>query len=135
MTKNVLKIKQLEPKNLKEIRDFLENFLQRNNIREDNIFILKLALDEVCQNVIRYSYREEPLPLEITLNIEKDNLVISIRDFAKQKTTLEDFKPRDLDDIKAGGLGTTLIKNAVDEMYFSKNIEKGNCLNLIKKIT
>ena len=132
--KNHIRFEELEAKNLKEIRDFLETFLDENNVNKDIKFSLKLGLDEVCQNVIRHTYKKEPLPLEVTLNLNDGILKISIRDFAKHKTTLEDFQPRDLDDIKVGGLGITFIKNSVDEIYFSDDMEVGNCLNLVKKI-
>ena len=132
--KNHIRFEKLESKNLKEIRDFLEIFLDENYVNKDIKFLLKLGLDEVCQNVIRHTYKKEPLPLEVTLDLNDDILKISIRDYAKHKTTLEDFQPRNIDDIKVGGLGITFIKNSFDDIYFSEGITDGNCLNLVKKI-
>ena len=66
--KNHIRFEELEAKNLKEIRDFLEKFLDENNVNKDIKFSLKLGLDEVCQNVIRHTYKKEPLPLEVTLD-------------------------------------------------------------------
>ena len=67
--KNHIRFEELVSKNLKEIRDFLETFLDKNHVNKDIKLSLKLALDEVCQNVIRHTYKKEPLRLEVSLDL------------------------------------------------------------------
>ena len=72
-----------------------------------------LAVDEACQNVIRHAYAGDPAGI-IILEIERqgETLVFSLRDFAP-RTDPEKVKPRDLDDLRPGGLGTHFTIPAV----------------------
>ena len=74
-----------------------------------------LAVDEATQNIIRHAFPENMSGrIEIGGYIAAQKLHISITDTAP----LIDFKkvkPRDLDDIRDGGLGTHLIQEVSDE--------------------
>ena len=127
---------EIKSSSLKEIRNFCRKIFQKNQDLENEQEKLILVISEAAQNIIKHAYENKDSSDKMRLQISYNNNELQIDLYDKGKLVIEeDVKPRDLDDIKAGGLGTTLIKNAVDEMYFSKNIEKGNCLNLIKKIT
>jgi anti-sigma regulatory factor (Ser/Thr protein kinase) len=55
------------------------------------------------------------------LKISYDNNELRIDLHDKGKLVIEEnVKPRDLDDIKPGGLGTFYIKQVMDEVIFSK---------------
>ena len=94
-----------------------------------------LAIDEACQNVIRHAYCGDSGG-EIVLEIERrgEILVFSLRDFAPPIDPAR-VKPRDLDDVRPGGLGTHFIRNVMDEADFIPPPSGGgNLLRMVKRI-
>jgi len=94
-----------------------------------------MAVDEACQNVIRHAYGENPGGA-IELEIERcgEELVVSLRDFAPEVDP-EEVKPRDLDEIRPGGLGTHLIREMMDSADFVRpETGGGNLLRMVKRI-
>ena len=70
-----------------------------------------LAVDEACSNIIKHAY-EGDTTKPITLNVSVgDELRIELRDVGK-KVDVSLIAPRDLADIRPGGLGTHFM-NAV----------------------
>ena len=94
-----------------------------------------LAVDEACQNIIRHAYggdTDEQIQLEI--NIQDRRLDLRLRDFA-ETVNVDNIKPRDLDDVRPGGLGTHFIRELMDEVEFvATNQERGNVLRMTKKL-
>lgn len=118
--------------------------LIRNAVRETSEFCgfsktdvgdIVLAVDEACQNVIRHAYGGEcDGDISIELRQRTDAMIVMIRDFA-DPVDISKVKPRDLDDIRPGGLGTHLIQEVMDEVDFlPPPIDGGNLLRLVKKI-
>ena len=94
-----------------------------------------IAVDEACQNVIRHAYGGSPNG-EIGLEIirRSDALVFLLRDFA-ESIDVSSVKPRDLDDIKPGGLGTHFMREVMDDVQFMPPpAAGGNLLRMIKKL-
>ncbi len=95
-----------------------------------------LAVDEACQNIIRHAYRGDP-SMDICLHVcrSKERLVLDIVDFAKPVDKSR-IRPRDLDDIRPGGLGTHFIQACMDTTEFPPPPEgAGNLLRMVKKIS
>lgn len=118
--------------------------LIRNAVREASDFCgfskqdvsdIVLAVDEACQNVIRHAYGgDSDGDISIELRQRADALIIIIRDFA-DLVDVSKIKPRDLEDIRPGGLGTHLIQEVMDEVDFlPPPLDGGNLLRLVKKI-
>lgn len=118
--------------------------LIRNAVREASEFCgfakkdvgdIVLAVDEACQNVIRHAYGSEGEgDISIELRKRPDAMVVIIRDFA-DPVDISTIKPRDLDDVRPGGLGTHLMKEVMDEVDFlPPPIDGGNLLRLVKNI-
>lgn len=96
---------------------------------------LVVAVDEACQNVIRYAYRKDPGG-EIVIRLCRDDgrLVARVIDFAPPIDP-EAIRPRPLDELRPGGLGTRLIRESVDEVAFETPEGcMGNVLRLTKRI-
>ena len=93
-----------------------------------------LAVDEACQNVIRHAYgSEDEGDMSIEIRRRSDAMIVVIRDFA-DPVDISKIKPRDLDDLRPGGLGTHLIREVMDEVDFlPPPIDGGNLLRLVKK--
>lgn len=118
--------------------------LIRNAVRETSEFCgfsktdvgdIVMAVDEACQNVIRHAYGGDcDGDISIELRQRSDAMIILIRDFA-DPVDVSKIKPRDLDDIRPGGLGTHLIQQVMDEVDFlPPPIDGGNLLRLVKEI-
>ena len=94
-----------------------------------------LAVDEACQNIIRHSYgadTEGDIILEI--KVEDDRVVLFLRDFA-EKVDESKIKPRDLDDVRPGGLGVHFIREIMDESGFVwEPASSGNLYRMSKRI-
>ena len=94
-----------------------------------------MAVDEACQNIIRHAYRGQEAG-DIVLRIERegDELVFSLVDFAP-RVDPNKVKPRDLDDVRPGGLGTFLIQEVMDSAGFVEPPPGcGNLLRMVKRI-
>ena len=95
-----------------------------------------MAVDEACQNIIRHAYAGDP-DGEIVVDIRRqdDKIAIHLLDYAAP-VDVSKIKPRQLDDVKPGGLGTHFIQQCMDEFNFLTPPDgTGNCLRLVKKIT
>ncbi|MSO85569.1 MAG: GAF domain-containing protein [Rhodospirillales bacterium] len=94
-----------------------------------------LAVDEACQNIIRHAYKDIP-DGEIVVEIVREGgkLIILLNDFAPTIDP-KTVRPRNLDDIRPGGLGTHLIREIMDEVEFLEPpFAGGNVLRLVKRI-
>jgi len=94
-----------------------------------------LAVDEACQNIIRHAYAGRG-DGEIVLEIERagEDLVVSLRDFAAPVDPSR-VRPRDLHELRPGGLGTHLIREVMDGADFAPAPpEGGNLFRMRKRI-
>ena len=95
---------------------------------------LILCVDEACANVIKRSYEDHcDEPIEATFTIEGDDFKVQIRDYGKQRD-IGQIKPRDLKDVKPGGLGTHFMNEIMDEVNYCTNRASGTLQTMIKKI-
>ena len=95
-----------------------------------------IAVDEACQNVIRHAYGGRA-DGEVIVEIRRrgDAMVVDVRDFA-DAVEPENIKPRDLDDLRPGGLGTHFMREAMDSVEFLVPPQgPGNILRMVKRIS
>lgn len=94
-----------------------------------------LAVDEACQNVVRHAYGgQNDGDMVIDLRREQDEFQVLIRDFAAP-VDVDRIKPRELHDVRPGGLGVHFIREVMDAMdYLPPPNGQGNLLRLIKTI-
>ena len=122
------------PKYLGLIRKVLQELLDYHKTPEETERHLILCVDEACSNVIKHGYGgpcEEPI--EATFTIEGEDFKVQIRDYGKQSNTSQ-IKPRCLDDVKPGGLGTHFMNEIMDEVSYCTDRAKGTLLTMIKKL-
>jgi len=120
--------------NLKNVRLFLTSFLKNHNIDDVIINQIELGVDEAASNIIKHSYKGENKDKEINIKLEISKKKISIHLFDNgDPADPKKIKPRDLKEIKTGGLGTHFIQEVMDEVKW-KNKSKGwaNHLTLVK---
>jgi sigma-B regulation protein RsbU (phosphoserine phosphatase) len=94
-----------------------------------------LATDEACQNIIRHAYGgESDDVIEFEIEHQGDALVFSLVDHAPAIDPSQ-VQPRDLDDIRPGGLGTHFIRRVMDEVEFlNPPSGRGNLLRMVRRI-
>ncbi len=97
---------------------------------------LVIAVNEACMNVIQHAYQGNELG-EIVLQMLNNDGKVHFRlvDYANP-IDLDSVKPRDLDDLRPGGLGTHFINEIMDECDRGHLEEgNGNYLEMTKKIS
>jgi sigma-B regulation protein RsbU (phosphoserine phosphatase) len=120
---------------LRVIRAAVRNQAEMAGCSEQCVGDVVMAVDEACQNIIRHAYDGKPGG-EIVLAIERRSgeLVFSLRDFAPPVDPRK-IRPRELDDVRPGGLGTHLIRQVMDEAeYLRPPSGAGNLLRMVKRI-
>ncbi len=124
-----------DPASLFLARCLVERLAQRLGFVRQEVERLVLAVDEACTNVIRHAYANrhgERIVLRFTADAEL--LEICIRDYGKPADPLK-LLPRDLGEVRPGGLGVHFIKAAMDEVHYEAPPEGGTLLRMLKRRT
>ncbi len=116
---------------LKVIRDWLREILQQQACSEECINDAILAVNEACMNIIQHAYYgQADGEMIIELLREKDFIIFLLTDFASP-VDIDLCQPRDLDDVRPGGLGIHIIQSVMDSMQFLEPpADAGNLLEL-----
>ena len=110
---------KIESASLKEVRVFAREVFKKSTIFENHTDDLVLALAEAAQNILKQGYNNQPTEDEMKIIINFHNNILSMELMDKGKPVVpSNIKPRDLDDIKSGGLGTFFIGQIMDEVVF-----------------
>ncbi len=94
-----------------------------------------LAVDEACQNIIVHGYKGRA-DGEIVLGVFRcrDGILVRLRDFAPPVDPSK-IKPRALDDIKPGKLGSHFIHEIMDSVEYRPGPDGiGNLLEMIRRM-
>ena len=124
-----------QPRRLKLVRALVRQVASENGCSDACAQDIVIAVDEACQNVIRHAYRGAD-DGEIQLRITRDgpSLAFNLVDFA---ATVDKsiIRPRALDELRPGGLGTHFIVECMDEVeYIAPPAGVGNELRMVKRI-
>ena len=93
---------------------------------------IKLAVDEVCTNIIRHTYNADPhQEMILAFTLFEKSLEIDIQDFGEKVDPRVLQKPRP-PRCKPGGLGLSLIESVIDKIEFGLPTAVGNKYRLIK---
>lgn len=119
--KNILKLElNADTKNLAYLRDALYEYLIKNQFDGQKIMEVQLVVDELCTNLIKYSYSSDPTKIFIVIvEIQDKSIKIQIIDEGKPFDITKYNSPNISEHIKnphKGGLGIPFIK------LFSNNI-------------
>ena len=125
---------EINTSNLKNVRTFarevFKKFPELDNQHEE----LVLALAEAAQNIVKHSYDSIPSTDTMRIQIVYEDKLLTMELFDKGRPVIPaNIKPRKLEDIKAGGLGTFFIGQIMDEVIFKTS--KTNWINhlILKK--
>jgi len=104
---------------LKEIRNFARELLAKHDIFKSTSDDVVLALAEAAQNIVKHAYsgQETSDNLKVEINFNNNQLKIDLFDKGDPAIP-SNIKPRNVNDIKPGGLGTFFIGQIMDEVVF-----------------
>ena len=123
-----------DAKYLSLVRTVLKCLLSCYEVPDETVRKLVLCVDEACANIIKHSYRGLCAePIDLAFEIDNDHFTVKIHDYGKQCDT-QKFKPRSLNDIKPGGLGTFFMHEIMDSVNYCTDREKGTLLTMTKKL-
>ncbi|MBU1196842.1 MAG: ATP-binding protein [Proteobacteria bacterium] len=122
------------PRNLARIRKEISNAAAVTNLSEEIISSIILAVDETCSNIIRHSYKNNPdCRINLTIELTRESICITIRDNGAEFDICS-AQPRDVTDVKPGGLGIYIIKQVMDNVEYCRTKDGYNQIKLIKKL-
>ena len=124
---------------LGELREFVESAATSSGLKGDDIFAFKLAVDELCTNIISYGFEEDkPGLISLLFEIENGQARLQIKDdgkfFSPDQAKTPDIDA-DLDDRATGGLGIFFVKELMDNVEYNKLDGGVNQYTLEKNIT
>ncbi|HFQ91889.1 MAG TPA: ATP-binding protein [Chromatiales bacterium] len=121
---------------LQAVRNEVRETMSRIHSLPCDVDCAVIAINEACMNIIQHAYGAQQEG-KIILQIFDlgDDLLFRLIDFASPVDTSK-IKPRDLEDIKPGGLGVHMIHEVMDECRFLKCPEGvGNIFQMRKRKT
>jgi len=123
---------------LKELRDFTESAAEHSGLKRDDVFAFKLAVDEVCTNIIQYGFEgKEPGLLSLSFDVKDETARLIVRDNGKHFPPEQAQNP-DLEagweERQVGGLGIFFVKELMDDVSYNQTDEGVNQFILEKKI-
>ena len=103
--------------NLKKIRSFVSQSLISKDIDKKEITNIELAVGEAAMNIVKHGYNggNEKGEIDILVELEQSSLKINFFDNGVPVIP-KNIKPRDLKEIKPGGLGSFIISEIMDEV-------------------
>jgi anti-sigma regulatory factor (Ser/Thr protein kinase) len=121
-----------DPQFLKIIRGGIVHMGEICGFSDEECNAVTIAVDEAVSNIIKHTYNgDKNQKIVLRFKIMDDRLEVIIRDFGR-KIDPKKIKPRELDDIRPGGLGVHLIKTTMDVVSYDNSLDVGNQLTMAK---
>jgi len=121
-----------EPRLLNILRGVARFRAQEAGFTECDADCLAMAIDEAAANIIRHTYHGRPNErLALEVHPFPDRLEFILEDWGP-KVREDLIRPRKLEDVRPGGLGTFFITSFMDECSFDQGFKEGNRLKLVK---
>lgn len=121
---------------LAEILAFVESSCREARLPEAACFDIKVAVDEVCTNIIHHGYAS-PGPIDVRFRVDDDRAIITVADEAvlfDPATVGPADVSSEWEDRAIGGLGWHLVRRLMDEVRHEPRPGGGNVVTLIKII-
>jgi serine/threonine-protein kinase RsbW len=104
-----------------------------NELSEEVLGDLKLALTEACTNSVRHAYDDGDGAVEIVYELEPGRLAVEVRDEGPGFTPPDRGLDRG-DDLSEGGLGIAIIRALTDEFELVDSGRGGSQLRFVKYV-
>lgn len=132
-------VREARLENLASLIEFVEEACRQTHAKQQVCLDIRLAVEEVCTNLIRYGYAGmEPGPIRLSFQTDGEKAIIRIGDHAPP------FHPKQAPRLKldsewqkrpVGGFGWHLIRQVMDQITYESDPTEGNVLTLIKRIS
>ena len=121
-----------EPRLLRVLRTAVNFRAQEAGLSKPDAEHVALAVDEAAANVIRHTYGGRHNAL-VALQVRSlpDRMEFVLEDWGP-KVREELIRPRPLDELRPGGLGTFFIYSFMDKCSYDPDFKEGNRLRLVK---
>jgi len=125
-----------EAKNLAQIREFATVYAQRNGFNREELNRIKISIDEICSNIVRYAYEGmERGDIQVRIKKRKNRISIKICDTGVAFDP-SIIKAPDLgqyvQERKRGGMGFHLVKRLNDKVLY-KRVGNQNVITILSK--
>ncbi len=124
------------PESLRLIRALVREAALTRGATAEWAHDLVLAVDEACQNVVRHGYGDHGLSGDVIVEVaaDGDGMCVHVTDFATPVDPAT-IRPRDLEEVRPGGLGVYLMRTLTDECTWEAPPPgAGNVLRLRKRL-
>lgn len=124
-----------DPKKLRLVRERVQEACESLGCDKKTVSDVVIAINEACMNIIQHAYKDSSGgDIKLAIDMRDENLCVEILDYADPIDRTQ-VKPRRLDDVKPGGLGTHFIQEIMDEIDYEHLENKGgNRLVMSKKL-
>jgi len=121
------------PDRLRLLRCTLRDAASLAGLASDEVERVVLAAIEACLKIIQHAYKDQADGEVVVEAIDNDvDLELRFIDFAPP-INASACRPRDLGDVRPGGLGTHFMQEVMDEVRYSRlEADDGNCLVMKK---
>lgn len=102
---------------------------------EETLGDLKLALTEACTNSVRHAYGDGEGHVEIVYELHPDRLVVEVSDEGPGFTPPEAEATEQADELSEGGLGIAIIRALTDEFSLAGADGGGSRLRFVKLLS
>lgn len=121
-----------DPQYLCVIRAFFSSLFNKLRFDRQEVNRVVLAIHEACTNVIEHCYHgDHEQRIDFTVQITPQHIVVGIQDYGGQQDITR-IKPRALEQIRPGGLGTHFIQSVMDDVTYHSS-ETGTVLRMTKR--
>ncbi len=122
-------------RNLATIREFIYEYVMKKENSQFFAVQLALSVDEICSNLIKYSYNSNPRNLiRIKIQYLESKIIIEITDNGTA-FNLKEYNSPSFEDYYSNfmkrGLGITIVKSIIDDISYLST-ESFNRLTLVK---
>jgi anti-sigma regulatory factor (Ser/Thr protein kinase) len=116
----------------------VDQFGADNGLPASIIGDLNVALDEALNNIIAYGYEDGAVDeIVVTLSYVRPEILLEVQDGGRAFDPLQTPSPdltASLQERKVGGLGIHLIRSLMDDVSYTRTVDK-NCLRMVKTIS
>lgn len=125
------------PESIPSLMQFVEDACARAALKPEEAMAVRVSVEEVCENVIRYGYAgREPGPLSIDFTDFDERVEVTVEDRGAPfdpaqvppADVTSDWKERPV-----GGLGWHLVHRLMDEVRYEPVALGGNRVTLVKR--
>lgn len=136
--KTAIEIPRARLQDLESLHRWLDEFAMRAALDDAIVFALRLAIEEVFVNLVQHGYKNSPGQVALALHMLADRVTVTIHDHAPPFSPEQAPHPQldqDWQSRPIGGLGWHFIREMMDEIRYEADLQNGNVLTLVKRLS